>query len=427
MSEIEILFDKLWPIYRSITGEGNRITLKLLSQVSHIEISEIKSGTSILDWIVPDEYNVESAFIEENGRKIIDFEINNLHLVSYSEAVDLKCTFSELENHLHYIIEQPDLIPYVTSYYKRYWGFCLSYEQFLKLDRTASFRAVINSTKNASGSMTLGQRYLPGQVDEEVLISTYICHPSMANNELSGPLLAIYLQRLIEQRKDRYYSYRFVYVPETVGAIAILDQYGEHLKNKVIAGLVVTCVGDSGKPTYKKSRRGSTVIDRLVEYKLSKEFKEFNIEPFFPTGSDERQYCSPYYNLPVGSLMRTRYTKYVEYHTSGDNKSIIDFKSMSSFIDFYDRLMNDLELIRKYKTVDGRGEPFLMKYNLYQSIGAQKDIPKLTNTVLWVLNSSDGKKDTLDIAIESNINLGDIFEVCELLCEKGLLNRHNDG
>jgi aminopeptidase-like protein len=212
-------------------------------------------------------------------------------------------------------------------------------------------------------------------------------------------------------------------VPETIGAICILDKYGEFFKKNTVAGLVVTCVGDSGRPTYKKSRRGDSIIDRLTEFKLKKEFTDFSIEDFFPTGSDERQYCSPYFNLPVGSLMRTRYGKYKEYHTSADNKSIMDFEKMERFIDFYDMLLQDLELIQTYYTVDGKGEPFLRRHNLYQSIGAQKEIPQFTNIILWALNMSTGENDTLDIAISSGANLKDVWSICEMLCEKGLL-RH---
>lgn len=424
MNNIEILFDKLWPIYRSLTGEGNRKTIDILSEISTIEKEEIKSGTKIFDWTIPPEYNVSDAYIADlNGNKLVDFKVNNLHLVSYSLPLDTVLTFEELAERLHYIEEFPDEIPYVTSYYEDYWGFCLSFNQFKNLDKKTSYRVFIDSKKNTLGSMTIGQRFFPGKVKEEVLISTYICHPSLANNELSGPLLTIFLQKLIEDRKDRYYSYRFVYVPETIGAICILNKHGENFKKNLKAGLVVTCVGDSGIPTFKKSRRGNSIIDRLIINNLSREFPDFKIEDFFPTGSDERQYCSPYYNLPVASLMRTRYAKYKEYHTSADNKSIMDFEGMNTFVNFYNKILIDLEYIHKYLVVDGRGEPFLRGHNLYQSLGAKKQIPQMTNIILWALNSSTGDCDTLDIAISTGSELSDVYQVCELLCDKGLLNR----
>lgn len=422
MSELETLFDELWPIYRSLTGEGNRLTLRKMSMISRIDEYEVPSGTKVFDWTIPPEYAVNKAFIADStGNKIVDFEVNNLHLVSYSNSIDAVLSFDELKERLHFLQHNPEVIPYVTSYYQDYWGFCISYNQFLNLDKSELYHVFIDAVKDTNGSMTLGERYLPGKVAQEVLISTYICHPSLANNELSGPLLSVFLQRLIERRKERYFSYRFVYVPETIGAICILSKYGEYFKNNMVAGLVVTCVGDSGNPTYKKSRRGVAIIDRLTVYKLNREFTDFTVEEFFPTGSDERQYCSPYFNLPVGSLMRTRYGRYNEYHTSADNKSIMNFEKMERFIEFYDSLLQDLECVRTYCTVDGRGEPFLKGHDLYQSIGAQKEIPHFTNIVLWALNMSSGEYDTLDIAIAADADLRDVWRTCELLCEKGLL------
>lgn len=422
MNKLEELFDELWPIYRSLTGEGNRLTLRKMSEISRIDEFEIPSGTKVFDWIVPAEYTVNHAYIaDSSGSKIIDFKQNNLHLVSYSNPINAILSFDELKDKLHFLEHMPDVIPYITSYYQDYWGFCMSFNQFQSLNKKEKYHVYIDSVKDINGSMTIGERFLQGRVEQEVLISTYICHPSLANNELSGPLLSVFLQSLIEKRKDRHFSYRFVYVPETIGAICILEKYGELFKKNIVAGLVVTCVGDTGQPTYKKSRSGNSLIDRLTEYKLKKEFREFSIEAFFPTGSDERQYCSPYFNLPVGSLMRTRYGKYKEYHTSADNKSIMDFDKMEMFIDFYDRLLQDLELIRRYYTVDGKGEPFLRRHDLYQSLGAQKEIPKFTNIILWALNMSTGEHDTLDIAIACDADLKDVWSTCELLCEKGLL------
>ena len=301
--EIENLFDRLWPLNRSLTGKDNRKSLKILSEISNINISEVPSGSKILDWTVPPEYEIKKAFIEtETGDKIIDFKDNNIHLVGYSKAIDETFSYDELVKKINFIEEYPDAIPYITSYYEDNWGFCMTYNQFKLLDKDIKYRVFIDSNKDFKGSMTIGERVLKGKIKKEILISTYICHPSMANNELSGPLLTVFLQREIERMKNRYFTYRFVYVPETIGAIHILNEYGNHFKKNLYAGLVATCVGDSGIPTYKKSRIGNSDLDRLTNYILLKNYEKFKILDFFPTGSDERQYCSPAFNLPVGFL-----------------------------------------------------------------------------------------------------------------------------
>lgn len=422
MISSEQLFDELWPLNRSLTGDGNRETLRILSKISDININEIPSGTKLFDWSVPPEYNIKRAYILNSKKeRIIDFKVNNLHLVGYSEPISKWMNFSELEEHLHYIEEMPDAIPYVTSYYQSYWGFCMTYNQFKSLNREENYYVHIESVKDPKGTMTIGERFFKGQIDKEILISTYICHPSMANNELSGPILTIFLQKMIENYKERYYSYRFVYVPETIGALAVLDKYGESLKSNLVAGFVVTCVGDSGQPTFKKSRKGNTLIDRLVEFKLKEKYKNFILEDFFPTGSDERQYCSPYFNLPVCSLMKTRYGRYKEYHTSLDNKELMDFNEIDEFTNFYFEILSDFEKLKLYTVSKGKGEPFLNKYSLYQSIGANKKIPNQTNLTLWILNKIDKDFDLIDLANATGSTITDISSICELLKDKGLL------
>jgi len=420
--EIENLFDRLWPLNRSLTGKDNRKSLKILSEISNINISEVPSGSKILDWTVPPEYEVKKAFIQkENGDKIIDFKDNNIHLVGYSIAIDETFSYDELVKKINFIEEMPDAIPYITSYYEDNWGFCMTFNQFKLLDKDIKYRVVIDSNKDFKGSMTIGERVFEGKIKKEILISTYICHPSMANNELSGPLLTIFLQREIERMKNRYFTYRFVYVPETIGAIHILNEYGNHFKKNLYAGLVATCVGDSGIPTYKKSRKGDSNIDRLANHVLSKKYQKFKIVDFFPTGSDERQYCSPAFDLPVGSLMRTMYTCYPEYHTSMDNKSIMDFQGMVNLIGTYFEIITQLKYLKKYKFIDGKGEPFLRGRNLVSGNGGQKEVPKLTQHILWCLSLSDGKKDTLDMARITNFDLLDVYNTCQILEKNNLL------
>lgn len=421
-NEIEALFDRLWPLNRSLTGDNNRKTLEILSEVSDLQVIEVPSGKTVLDWTIPPEYKVSEAYIEdESGYRIIDFNENNLHLVGYSIPVETIISYDELIKKLHFIKEMPDAIPYVTSYYESDWGFCISYNHLKRILKNQNYKVVIRSSFDPQGSMTIGQRLLKGKVKKEILISTYICHPSMANNELSGPLLSIFLQREIEKLDDRYFTYRFVYIPETIGAINILHEYGEHLKNHLVGGLVATCVGDSGWPMYKKSRRGDTRFDRMAIYTLSKRHKQYEVLDFFPTGSDERQYCSPAFNLPVGSLMRTMYTRYKEYHTSLDNKSIMDFDKMVDLIKTYFDIIVAFRFVRTYKYLDGKGEPFLKGRSLVQGKGAQKKVPQLVNHILWCLSLADGENDTLDIAVKTGLELQDVYETCVLLEKNNLL------
>ena len=420
--EIEVLFDRLWPLNRSLTGNDNRKSLHLLSEISDIEIIEIPSGKAVLDWTIPPEYEVKEAYIEdETGQKIIDFKDNNLHLVGYSIPINKQLSYEDLIKKIYVNKEFPNAIPYVTSYYEPDWGFSMSYNQYKALNRDQIYKVVIHSTFNYKGSMTIGQRVLKGAVKKEILISTYICHPSMANNELSGPLLSIFLQRELEKQVNRYFTYRFVYVPETIGAISILHDYGKHFKKNLIGGLVATCVGDSGNFTYKKSRIGNTAFDKLVIYELSRLNEEFEILDYFPTGSDERQYCSPGFNLPVGSLMRTMYTKYQEYHTSNDNKYIMNFKKMVDSINTYLKIITNLKYVRSYKYIDGMGEPFLKGRNIVTGKGAQIEVPTLMKHILWCLNLSDGENDTLDIAVKAGFELEDVYETCALLVKNELL------
>jgi len=323
---MEEYFDRLWPICRSLTGDGVRETLDILEELIPLERHSVPSGTEVFDWTVPPEWNIRRAFIiTPEGKRVADFAVNNLHVVNYSVPIDMELEWDELEEHLHTLPEQPTAVPYVTSYYSANWGFCLSYNDYRELPRTGKYRVLIDSTLEP-GELIYGECVIPGETTEEVLFSTYVCHPSMANNELSGPLVSAFLCREILGMQKRRLTYRFVFLPETIGAICLLARLGEHFKANLKAGYVLTCCGDRGALTFKKSKLDVSDADRAMEHVLKYDnHSGFSIEPFSVGGSDERQYCSPGFNLPVASLMRTPYQRFSEYHTSLDNKDFISF------------------------------------------------------------------------------------------------------
>lgn len=417
----EKYFDRLWPLNRSLTGNGNRETLKILSELVDLKISEIPSGTECFDWTIPPEWNVKEAWIKDSkGNTIIDFRENNLHLMGYSEKFSGKMNLEKLKEHIYTLPKQPDVIPYLTSYYKKRWGFCMSHNQFMSLIED-EYEVVIDSEINPKGSMTIAEAFIKGYSDEEVLLSTYICHPSMANNELSGPLVTSYIYKELKKIPKTRYTYRFLFLPETIGAIYYLSVNGKHLTEKVKAGYVITCIGDSGRFTYKRSRQGNTLADRAAEYVLSHSEKDYLTEDFFPTGSDERQYCSPGFNLPVGSLMRTRYGKYEEYHTSADNKNFISFDAMEKSVKKYLEIISVIERNCFLKSKNPYCEPQLGKRGLYPTIGSGKDTGMLVESYMWILNYADGKHDLLEISEKSGIDFNVLSEASEKLIEKELI------
>lgn len=419
--QIEKYFDRLWPLNRSLTGNGNRETLKILSEIADIKITEVPSGTECFDWTVPPEWNVKEAWIKDNSGDIIaDFKDNNLHLMGYSEKFSGYLSLIELKEHLYSLPGQPEVIPYLTSYYKNRWGFCLSHNQLLNL-KDDTYEVKIDSELNPEGSMTMGEAILKGDTDEEVLLSTYICHPSMANNELSGPLVTSFIYNKLKEKKNRRYTYRILYLPETIGSIYYLSKQGEHLKNKLAAGFVITCIGDKGNYTYKKSRRGNTIADRASELILKQTEKNYVIEKFFPTGSDERQYCSPGFDLPVGSLMRTRYGKYKEYHTSADNKEFISFKSMEDSVFKYLEILDVIENNFTYLNKMPYCEPQLGKRGLYPTIGSKKDTSEFVNSLMWILNLSDGTNDLIEMSDRSGIKFNILANAAADLMKSGLI------
>lgn len=422
--DLEEYFDRLWPITRSLTGNGNRETIQILSELIDIETTEVPSGTPCFDWNVPPEWNINEAWIKNSkGDIIVDFSENNLHLLGYSEPFHGKISFEELKSHIYTLPNQPDLIPYITSYYKRRWGFCISHNQFIKLDKDDTYEVFIDSSLNENGSMTIGEAMIKGKSENEILFSTYICHPSLASNELSGPLVLAFIYRKLKEHKELKYTYRFMFVPETIGSIYTLSVNGEKWMKNLQAGFVVTCIGDDGKFTYKKSRRGNTLPDRAVEAILNQTESEFNIVDFFPTGSDERQYCSPGFNLPVGSLMRTMYGKYPEYHTSADNKDFISFEAMEKSIQKYLAVIEVLERNEKYVNKMPFCEPQLGKRGLYPTLGSQKGTEDFVAAMMWILNLTDGNNDLISISEKSKIPISQLLPVIDRLIENGILEK----
>ncbi len=417
--QIEHYFDRLFPINRSLTGHGNRETLKILSEIVDLTVHEVPSGTKCFDWVIPPEWNVREAWIKNSsGKTTVDFNSSNLHLVGYSVPFHGNLSLKELKPHLFSIPEMPEAIPYITTYYKEQWGFCLSHNQLMSLPED-NYEIYIDSELNYGGSMTYGEAFIKGKSEKEVLFSTYICHPSLANNELSGPLVTSFIYKNLAG-KDLNYSYRFLFMPETIGSIYYLSKHGESLKSKLKAGFVVTTIGDNGRFTYKRSRQGNSLSDRAVELVLEQTEKDYLIEDFFPYGSDERQYCSPGFNLPVGSLMRTRYGMYKQYHTSEDNKSFISFDAMRKSVDKYLEVIEVIEENKSYKNRWPYCEPQLSGRGLYPINGSESHQREL-NAALWVLNLADGMNDLISISRRSKIDFKSLVSTVKILEKNNLI------
>lgn len=420
LSLIEELLQRLFPICRSITGNGLRASLKIISEHIPLELIEIPSGTSIFDWEIPDEWNITDAFIKNSrGERVIDFRQSNLHVVNFSVPINCRMTLAELKPHLHTLPSQPDAVPYLTSYYKRDWGFCLTHAQYQTL--TEDTYEVCIDSRLAPGALTLAEAVLPGETDREILFSTYCCHPSLANNELSGPVIVTLLYKYLASIAKRRYTYRFYYGPETIGALAYLSLRGEHFKQKLAAGMVVTCCGDRGPFTYKKVRDADNILDKAVLHALDHSNVEFKALQFFPTGSDERQYCAPGFNLPVGSLMRSMYGRYPEYHTSLDNLTFISPASLWETFNVYVNCLYTLEHNKLYRNLKPFGEPRLGKYGLYDSLGGQKNQAGFTKQLRYVLNYSDAAHDLVDIADMMSLPIWELEDATSELMRVGLL------
>lgn len=406
-----------WP--RSLTGAGVRRTLGFLSDlVPGLATESIPSGTSVFDWTVPPEWNIEEAYIEdERGDRVVDMRNNNLHIVGYSEPVDEWMTLEELLPHLHFIPAQPNAIPYVTSYYERRWGFCLT-QQHLSSLASGRYHVVVRSTLEP-GELNYGEIVVPGRTREEILLSTYICHPSMANNELSGPVVVAALARWILAMKDRRYTYRIVFVPETIGAICYLSKHIETMKRVTCAGFVVTCVGDGGDFTYLPSRLGGTLADRVARHVLGHSTETFKEYSFLDRGSDERQYCAPGVDLPVCSIMRSKYGTYPEYHTSLDDMSFISPEGLEGSFDVYRRCIEVLE--RNYAwSGTTMCEPQLGSRGLYPTLGT-KDRAAQARLLMDVLAYATDSSDLISLADRIGVPAWKCYEAVEKLVGEGLL------
>jgi len=421
--QLEHYFDRLWSLNRSLTGEGNRQSLGILSELVDLNVHEIPSGTACFDWNVPPEWNAREAWIKDpNGNIVVDFRENNLHLLGYSTPIHAKMSLAELKQHLYSLPDYPDWIPYRTSYYKERWGFCLTHNQLMSLP-DGEYEVFIDSTLDKNGSMTFADAVIEGETEEEIMFSTYICHPSMANNELSGPLVQAFLYQAIKALGKTRYTYRFAFLPETIGAIYYLSQHGEHLKEKLRAGYVLNCIGDAGKFTYKRSRQLTSLADRAAETVLAQTKIGCHAEDFFPLGSDERQYCSPHFDLPMGSVMRTRYYNYPEYHTSADNKDFISFEAMETSVLRLLDIIKLLEVNAYYVNQMPHCEPQLGKRGLYPNLGSDTSTRLRVGAMMWTLNLADGKHDLIDIVRRSGQPVSEILEVVKTLTEHGLLVR----
>lgn len=408
---------RLFPICRSITGEGVRQTLKLIQEQIPLEIFGAPTGTPVFDWTIPKEWNIRDAYIKDScGKKLVDFQNSTLHVLNYSMPVQAKMSLAELKPHLFTIPEHPDWIPYRTSYYCENWGFCLSHNQMLGLEE-CEYEVCIDSTLEP-GHLTYGECYLPGASREEVLISCHICHPSLANDNLSGLTVATGLAKLLSDKALRY-SYRLLFIPGTIGAITWLAQNRERA-NHIRHGLVLTGIGDAGGFHYKKSRRGDAEIDRAMAHVLRHHGEPFEVLDFSPYGYDERQYCSPAFNLPVGCLMRSVWGSFPEYHTSADNLDFLKTESLAGSLRVCAAVVEVLENNFRYCNQNPYCEPQLGKRNLYRSTGGNS-IGSEINARLWVLNFSDGEHSLLDIADRSGLPFSVIIDAADALSDSGLL------
>lgn len=411
----------LFPICRSITGNGVRETLDYISRIiPGLTIHEVPSGTKAFDWIVPDEWNIKEAFIEDSsGEKILDFKDNNLHVLNYSVPIDAVIPLSELDNHLYSFPDRPGAIPYITAYYERKWGFCISENQRKKL-KDGTYKVYIDSTLEP-GSLTYGELVLPGRDKTEVLLSTYVCHPSLANNEISGPVVTAALSRWLDSLSERKHTYRIVFVPETIGSIIYLSRHLNYLRESVVAGFNVTCVGDDMSYTYLASRHGSTLADRVARHVLGHLAPGYVSYSFLKRGSDERQYCAPGVDLPVVSVMRTKYGDYPEYHTSDDN---LEFISPEGLFGGFTALRRCLEVLELNETLVNTVlcEPQLGRRSLISNIGYGPGIVNIDRQILsHLLAYCDGSKDLVELCEIIDLPLWDISKAIDILKKEGLL------
>tara|TARA_A100001011_G_scaffold222705_2_gene230663 strand:+ start:746 stop:2029 length:1284 start_codon:yes stop_codon:yes gene_type:complete len=413
----------IFPIYRSITGEGVRQTLRYLkTKVPSLKIKSVPSGKKVFGWKIPLEWSVIEAYIKnKKGKKVVDFKKNNLHLVSYSGPINKKIRLNDLKKRLYFLKNQPSAIPYITSYYSKHWGFCLSFNQFKKL-REDKYNVVIKS-KFKKGFLNYGEVIIPGKTKKEILITTNICHPSMGNNETSGIVVTTALAQWISKIKNRRYTYRILFIPETIGSIAYIHSNKNKLKKNVIAGFVVVCVGDNKVYSYLSSKRGDTLADRAALYALNKYIKKFKSYSFLERGSDERQFSSPGVDLPICSIMRSKYGTYPQYHTSLDNLNFISGKGLHGSFKILKKTLEIIEINFTYKnTYKYPCEPKLSNFNLRPPISFKKNYDYDKN-LLNILLYADGKKDLIEISNKIKLDIFQVNEIVHRLLKAKLLKK----
>jgi aminopeptidase-like protein len=417
------LMKMLYPICRSITGNGFRATMRELQNLIPLIVHEVPTGTQVFDWTIPPEWNIRDAYIKNLlGEKVVDFRKLNLHVLNYSVPIHARLPLSELKEHLFSIPDHPDWVPYRTSYYKENWGFCVSHNMLQSL--TDDTYEVCIDTTLEDGHLTYGDYVIQGQTDDEVLISCHSCHPSLCNDNLSGISLATFLAKILTPLSLTY-SYRFLFIPGAIGSITWLSR-NEQLIPRIKHGLVVACVGDPGCMTYKKSRRGNAEIDTAVVHVLRHSGKEYGVNEFSPYGYDERQYCSPGFNLAVGSLTRTPHGQFPEYHSSADNLDFVQPQYLADSLEKYLAVLNILEQNRTYVNQNPKCEPQLGRRGLYDAMGGRTDSPVNELAMLWVLNMSDGMHSLLEIAERAELRFDIIDEAAQRLLAHDLL-RENTG
>lgn len=416
------LMTQLYPICRSITGDGVRQSLHILQDHIPLTIHEVPTGTAVFDWTVPKEWNIRDAYVKNSrGAKVIDFQQSSLHVLNYSVPIARRMDLAELKQHLFSLPDQPQSIPYRTAYYRESWGFCLPHATLLSLEE-GEYEVSIDATLT-EGHLTYGELILPGESEETVLISCHCCHPSLCNDNLSGMVLSTFLAKVLMAQqavRPQRYTYRFLFIPGTIGSITWLAQH-EEAAAKITHGLVVACVGDEGAFHYKRSRQGNAEIDRAVVHYLTHSGQTHEIMDFSPYGYDERQYCSPGFNLPVGSLTRTPHGRFPQYHTSEDNLAFVTAAAMSGSLTTYLGVLDLLEQNRIYRNLSPKGEPQLGRRGLYSAFGGKKDTKASELAMLWVLNFSDGHHSLLDIAEKSGYTVDLLAEVARTLAAHGLL------
>jgi aminopeptidase-like protein len=404
------LLAEVFPLCRSITGEGLRETLRHLGKVVPLQLSEVPSGTEVFDWTVPQEWNIRDAWVaDDRGDRVVDFHASNLHVVSYSQPVRERMTLDELRPHLHTLPDHPTWIPYRTSYYADDWGFCLTQDALDRLS-AGEYEVVIDASLE-DGSLTFAECVLPGATQDEILVSSHVCHPSLANDNLSGVVVAIFLARLLATAERRY-TYRFLFAPGTIGAITWLA-LNEATLDRIRGGLVLACVGDAGPVVYKRSRRGDTEIDRASAHVLRRRGGE--VVPFSPYGNDERQFCSPGIDLPVGAVTRSGHDRSVRHHTSADDVDLVRPDALAGALGACLEILGVVEANTTLTSLNPKGEPQLGRRGLYRAFGGRAEQAELESALLWVMSMADGRHSTLDVAERAGLPFSVVDEAATAL------------